>query len=203
MLHMYEDLETLEEYNEFTKFNIKWNKLEKNNLIPGWYKFNPRKPLKPSDHQGMMKKWNFALFDFLKDQTWNKSQIDSHGRRKYIEQSYFVVDCNQLLGMGGEGIVIRKKSTDLFDRTATEQNDEEYKAVKIVPIMKHKFKDDDFVAKILKAAQDLETEANVDGTEFEHDNVIEYSNIQFDFIKNFNDRTFVIIIGKSNLVFKK
>ena len=136
---------------------------------------------------------------------WNEAQLDFQGGREYKEKSYLVVDCNQLLGMGGDGIVIRRKKSDLFNRTDKEQHDGEYKALKIVPIMKHKFKDGDFIAKVLQAAKkydDLETEANVDQTELKHDNIIDYSNIQFDFIKNFEDRIFVIIIGKSTVVSK-
>ena len=209
---MHEALETLKEYEAFQIFIEKWHELEKNKTIPTWYRFSPKNPQerpwdprKPFDGHGMMKKWDSAMFEFLKDQKWNEAQLDFQGGREYKEKSYFVVDCNQLLGIGGDGIVIRRKQADLFNKTDKEQNNGEYKALKIVPIMKHKFKDGDFVAKVLQAAKkydDLKTEANVDQTELKHDNIIDYSNIQFDFIKNFEDRIFVIIIGKSTVVSK-
>ena len=54
----------------------------------------------------------------------------------------------------------------------------------------------------LKAAENVEmTDQDVEiaenhGTEFKHESLMEYSNIQLDFIKVFGERVFVMVIGK-------
>ena len=48
--------------------------------------------------------------------------------------------------------------------------------------------------------QDVEIAEN-HGTEFRHDSLMEYSNIQLDFIKVFGERVFVMVIGKLNLLY--
>ena len=59
-----------------------------------------------------------------------------------------------------------------------------------------------FVETFLKAAENVEmTDQDVEiaenhGTEFKHDSLMEYSNIQLDFIKVFGERVFVMVIGK-------
>ena len=63
-----------------------------------------------------------------------------------------------------------------------------------------------FVETFLKAAENVEmTDQDVEiaenhGTEFKHDSLMEYSNIQLDFIKVFGERVFVMVIGKLNLL---
>ena len=58
-----------------------------------------------------------------------------------------------------------------------------------------------FVETFLKAAENVEmTDQDVEvaenhGTEFRHDSLMEYSNIQLDFIKVFGERVFVMVIG--------
>ena len=62
-------------------------------------------------------------------------------------------------------------------------------------------KEDKFVETYLKAAENVEmTDADVEiaennGIEFKHDSLMEYSNIQLDFIKVFGERVFVMVIG--------
>ena len=62
-----------------------------------------------------------------------------------------------------------------------------------------------FVETFLKAAENVEmTDQDVEiaenhGTEFKHDSLMEYSNIQLDFIKVFGERVFVMVIGKLDL----
>ena len=63
-------------------------------------------------------------------------------------------------------------------------------------------KETKFIETYLKAAENVEmTDQDVEiaennGTEFKHDSLIEYSNIQLDFIKVFGERVFVMVIGK-------
>ena len=64
-------------------------------------------------------------------------------------------------------------------------------------------KEEKFVTKtFLQAAENVEmTDQDVEiaenhGTEFKHDALMEYSNIQLDFIKVFGERVFVMVIGK-------
>ena len=67
-------------------------------------------------------------------------------------------------------------------------------------------KEQKFVETFLKAAENVEmTDQDVEiaenhGTEFKHDSLMEYSNIQLDFIKVFGERVFVMVIGKLNLL---
>ena len=62
-------------------------------------------------------------------------------------------------------------------------------------------KETKFVETFLKAAENVEmTDQDVEiaenhGTEFKHDSLMEYSNIQLDFIKVFGERVFVMVIG--------
>ena len=63
-------------------------------------------------------------------------------------------------------------------------------------------KETKFVETYLKAAENVEmTDQDVEiaenhGTEFKHDSLMEYSNIQLDFIKVFEERVFVMVIGE-------
>ena len=65
-------------------------------------------------------------------------------------------------------------------------------------------KETKFIETYLKAAENVEmTDQDVEiaennGTEFKHDSLIEYSNIQLDFIKVFGKRVFVLVIGEFN-----
>ena len=62
-------------------------------------------------------------------------------------------------------------------------------------------KETKFVETYLKAAENVEmTDQDVEiaenhGTEFKHESLMEYSNIQLDFIKVFGERVFVMVIG--------
>ena len=65
-------------------------------------------------------------------------------------------------------------------------------------------KETKFVETYLKAAENVEmTDQDVEiaenhGTEFKHESLMEYSNIQLDFIKVFGERVFVMVIGEFN-----
>ena len=89
-----------------------------------------------------MKEWDNTMFNFLKEQKWNqrKDEKDEKGRNQYEEKSYFVVDCSQLLGIGGEAVVIRKSVQEKVG--GVKPVDLEYEALKIIPIMKHNFENE-------------------------------------------------------------
>ena len=63
-------------------------------------------------------------------------------------------------------------------------------------------KETKFVETYLKAAENVEmTDQDVEiaenhGTEFKHESLMEYSNIQLDYIKVFAERVFVMVIGE-------
>ena len=115
--------------------------------VPGWYHFNPEDPENPPEHHNKMKEWDETMFKFLKDQKWKErmAEKDEEGRNQYEEKSLFVVNCSQLLGIGGEAVVIRKAVSEKVGSTPEEQKDREYEALKIIPIMKHNFEDEEKV----------------------------------------------------------
>ena len=63
-------------------------------------------------------------------------------------------------------------------------------------------KETKFVEKFLKAAENVEmTDQDAEiaenhGTEFKHDSLMEYSNIELDFIRVLGERVLVMVIGK-------
>ena len=133
-----------EDYNIFV---AKWNDLKNKMKVPGWYHFNPEDPENPPEHHNKMKEWDETMFKFLKDQKWKErmAEKDKEGRNQYEEKSSFVVNCSQLLGIGGEAVVIRKAVSEKVGSTPEEQRDREYEALKIIPIMKHNFEDEEKV----------------------------------------------------------
>ena len=127
-----------------------------------------------------MKEFDRHMFYFLKDQKWmeRENEKDEQGRYLYEEKSSFVINCEDLLGIGGEGIVIRKSVSEkrIFDTTPEEYTDRKYEALKIIPI------------------EDL-----YHAREFRHDSLMEYSNKQLDFIKCFGRTILVMVIGEFHL----
>ena len=122
-------------YREFEKFRKKWTDLNNKNRVPKWYMFNPENPEEIADDHNMMKKWDKNLFDFLEEQKWMERIPSSD---QYEEKSEFVVNCSQLLGIGGEGILIRKSITERVggttESTSFKNSDRRYDALKIIPI---------------------------------------------------------------------
>ena len=63
-------------------------------------------------------------------------------------------------------------------------------------------KEDNFAADYMKKAENVEmTDNDVEiaennGADFKHNSLMEYSNIQLDFIKVFGKKVFVMVIGK-------
>ena len=131
-----------EDYIDFVK---KWTDLKNKMKVPGWYHFDPLNPkIRPKGHN-KMKDWDATMFNFLKDQKWKErmTEKDEQGRNQYEEKSSFVVNCSQLLGIGGEAVVIRKSVSEKVGSKG--QTDREYEALKIIPIMKHNFEDEEKV----------------------------------------------------------
>ena len=67
-------------------------------------------------------------------------------------------------------------------------------------------REDNFAADYMKKAENVEmTDDDVEiaennGANFKHDSLMEYSNIQLDFIKVFGKKVFVMVIGESIFV---
>ena len=67
-------------------------------------------------------------------------------------------------------------------------------------------KEETFAANFMKKAENVEmTDDDVEiaennGANFKHDSLMEYSNIQLDFIKVFGKKVFVMVIGESIFV---
>ena len=63
-------------------------------------------------------------------------------------------------------------------------------------------KEENFADEVIKTFENVEmTDNDVElaennGADFKHDSLMEYSNIQLDFIKVFGEKVFVMVIGK-------
>ena len=150
-----EEEERYNMYKEFQAFDKKWTELKNKMKVPGWYLFEPKCPnTRPAGHN-RMKDWDPVMFKFLKEQKWKErmTEKDKEGRNQYEEKSSFVVNCKQLLGIGGEAVVIKKAVSEKVGSTPEGQKDREYEALKIIPIMKHNFEDE---AKV----QEMESRVN-------------------------------------------
>ena len=147
-----EDTEKLESWNKFQEFVKDWNSLVAKRKVPIWYKFNPEETdgefgLMSSAHNSLksVDEWK-TMYEFLKKQKWNERDAEQteDKKNKYTEKSQFVVDCTQLLGIGGEAVVIRKDVKEKVEKDNDQSDEEkpnarEYEALKIIPIMKHNF----------------------------------------------------------------
>ena len=139
---------------DFEDFRKKWAALRKNARIPSWYLFDPKNPKVIADDHNMMQKWDKQMFDFLKEQKWMERIPSSD---QYEEKSEFIVNCSQLLGIGGEGMVIRKPTIKRIGPVPKSYENRKFDALKIIPISELNFKDaknvskmDEFVTKISK-----------------------------------------------------
>ena len=186
-----QNVERSKMYEEFKRFERGWNERKKQIKVPGWYHFDPKYPeCRPPGHN-RIKKWNPSMFNFLKNQKW----ID----RKGEEKSSFVVDCGQLLGIGGEAIVIRKSVADKVQPRAEPVENKQYEALKIIPIEKNNFKDRKKFPNADIRHQDVEIFESHE-TKFRHGSLMEYSNMYLDFIKIFGERILVMVIGKFDFI---
>ena len=174
---MYNEFHAFQPFmKEFKAFEKKWSEVKTKMRVPGWYHFDPELPEKRPSGHNKIKEWDQNMFNFLKKQKWveRTNEKDEQGRYLYEEKSSFVVNCEDLLGIGGEGIVIRKSVTEkrFVDMKPQEYTDGKYEALKIIPI------EDLYLTR-----------------EFRHDNLIE-SHTNLDFIKVFGQTILVMVLCK-------
>ena len=240
------DSEKHASWKNYREFVEKWSKSESKMKIPSWYKFNPEDTngiFHGDDAHNSLKKMDETMFNFLKEKQWQE-KIDAeeteNKQNKYTEKSYFVVDCRQLLGIGGEAIVIRKCASEkvfgyldgyrskppwMDYSTWTEIHaGREYVALKIIPIDEHNFENGEtmemmkhriyeeayersdeksFATNYMKKSENLViTDDDIEiadsrlQIDFKHDSLMEYSNLQLDFINVFGKKVFVRVIGE-------
>ena len=177
---------------KFLEFEQCWRELKSKMKIPGWYRFDPRNPKKPEKHNLMtgefphqtmfhsLREWDNSMFNSLKHQRWFDTMAD---KNQPVEKSDFVIDCSKLLGIGGEGIVIRKSVTNKMSTSVEVHQEDAFQAFKIIPIM--------------DATENLKTvyhkyAANTP----RHDSIIDYLDIYLDVIRIFGQKYFAMVIGK-------
>ena len=184
----YED-EKLTAWQDYREFVKKWRDLESKMKVPKWYKFNPE--ASDGDFHGAaahnsLKAMDEIMFNFLKDKKWeervdaeektdeNKTEENKTegNKTKYVERSYFVVDCDQLLGIGGEAVVIRKDVADkVVSKKDSEKDSEEdsertkgmkFEALKIIPMMKHNFESEERLEEMKQRVDDRQKKADIE-----------------------------------------
>ena len=163
----------------FLEFERQWGELKNKMKIPGWYRFDPRNPKIPETGHNLMKEWDEDLFNSFKHQNWNDTMADTNHP---VEKSDFIIDCSKLLGIGGEGIVIKKSASKPCGSTIKEHHDEVCEALKIIPVM--------------EATENLKTVYRRKTNKLRHDSIIDYSDIYLDVIRIFGQKVFVMVIGK-------
>ena len=165
---------------KFLEFERQWGELKSKMIIPGWYRFDPRDPENPGTGHNLMKEWDSPMFDSLKCQKWYDTVAD---KNHSVEKSHFFMDCSNLLGIGGEGIIIRKSVTKKIKPPVKVDQENAFEALKIIPIM--------------DAKENVKTvyQKNKADT-LRHDSIIDYLNIYLDVMRIFGQKVFVIVIGK-------
>ena len=174
-----EKLVAWEEYREFVK---KWRNLESKMKVPKWYKFDPEDSNGDfyGDAHNSLKGMDEIMFNFLKDKQWQE-RVDAkekteenkteENKNKYVERSYFVVDCSQLLGIGGEAVVIRKDVADKVVSKKSEKDSEkeperprgrDFEALKIIPMMKHNFESEERLEEMKQRVDDRQKKADIE-----------------------------------------
>ena len=183
-------------WQEYRKFVEKWRNLESKMKVPKWYKFDPE--ASDGDFHGgtghnSLKEMDEIMFNFLKEKQWQE-RVDAEektdenkteeikteenkteeNKNKYVERSYFVVDCGQLLGIGGEAVVIRK---DVAEKVVTKKSENDskedserpkgrdFEALKIIPMMKHNFESEERLEEMKQRVDDRHKKADIE-TEF-------------------------------------
>ena len=143
--------EKLIAWEKYRKFVDRWHNLESKMKIPKWYKFEPEASdgefHRAAGHNSL-KETDEIMFNYLKDKKWEdrvdteetEETIRGEGIDTFVERSFFVVDCSQLLGFGGEAIVIRRDVADkVVSKYTDRQTDRNFEALKIMPWMKPNF----------------------------------------------------------------
>ena len=163
-----EDKKKYDSWKRFNDFVKKWPKLEENAKVPKWYKFDPTAEdgeFYAADHNSL-KKMDTTMFKFLKSKKWEvrDSEQTDDKKNKYVEKSEFVVDCDQLLGIGGEAVVIRKNVADKVrkEKDKKEPTDPEFEALKIIPMMKHNFESEQRLEDMKKRVDERHDKANIE-----------------------------------------
>ena len=189
---------------------------------PKWLDYDSSDPKYES-----LKAWDQdkKLYEFLKKKDFSKCQQPENSS----EKDCFEIDCSQLLGIGGEAVVIRLDKTKKVRRAPDEDSRDE--AIKIIPIDKLPAEYRDRVqqrqAQLEAQMQELE-EAALEGqtederreerdsrvkklesielndddaelaefnsTNLKHPSLMDYSNVQLDFIRVFGEKKFVMVI---------
>ena len=189
---------------------------------PKWLDYDPS-----DDRYESLKEWDQdkKLYEFLKKKDFSKCQQPENSS----EKDCFEIDCSQLLGIGGEAVVIRLDKTKKVRRAPDEDSRDE--AIKIIPIDKLPAEYRDRVqqrqAQLEAQMQELEdaesqgqTEderreerdlrvkklesielndddaelAEFNSTNLKHPSLMDYSNVQLDFISVFGEKKFVMVI---------
>ena len=109
------------------------------------------------------------------DENKTEENKTKENKNSYEERSYFVVDCGQLLGIGGEAGVIRKDVADKVVSKKSEKDSEEgskkdserpkgmyFEALKIIPMMKHNFESEERLKEMEKRVDDRQKNADIE-----------------------------------------
>ena len=163
------DSEKHTSWKNYREFVDKWSSLGSKMKIPRWYKFNPEETsgdFYGDDAHNSLKKMNETMFNFLREKEWQE-RIDAEDteekKNKYREISYFVVDCSQLLGIGGEAVVIRK---DVAEKVVADKDpdksDRDFEALKIIPMMKHNFENEETLENMKNRVTDRQEKADIE-----------------------------------------
>ena len=168
---------------------------------PKWLNYEPNDPRYES-----LKTFDLKMFEFLKTKDFSKCLHHSEYNQDndLSRADFFEIDCSQLLGIGGEAIVIKfndkKKITqaldlskDLFFSKSFLSKDLDAKAIKIIPI--------DHVLYHHRDTFKQESVTPIDnGADFtsltllKHPSLMDHSNVKLDFIEVFGEKKFVIVI---------
>ena len=161
-----EEEEKYNSWDRYQKFCKEWSKLEGKAKIPKWYKFDPMDPFSFQSGHNSLKAMDSTMFNFLKNKEWKirDAEQTEDKKNKYTEKAEFVVDCGQLLGIGGEAVVIRKAVAEkvVAEKDKTKVTDREFEALKIIPMMKHNFESEERLEEMQKRVNDRQEHADIE-----------------------------------------
>ena len=156
---------------------------------PWWLGFQSKNP-----QHNKIKPCFPEMFDYLKDQKWIQRAHNDRNMNQFEEKSEFVIDCNQLLGIGGEGIVVRRA-----DISGPNNGEKTFLALKIISL-KDSSPDS---AKLMRDKMINLRQKQTGDTKVEDktgvNNIIQYQNIEMTSITNFGSKIPVLIIGRAHI----